>query len=285
MVAACCVTGGFVQSDAETSCTNWLLKGGVSADASLRAACLAEMQSLAGSPTCVPDRIDLSDPCYQAKFITSGSHQPGESCTVDSDCAGAPGTISRCGGDPDVTKVGHAVCIRMKPGKAGDHTCLGNASAGIVTYFAFYDYVNDQAVSTGYYCNNDDGLFCNPSSDATARACTAYLPDGSGCNSSQWCASGICQTAAQVDAGGNAGTCAVRSTIGGTCNLGAICDSISVCDESVAGNYVCVARSPAQATCGNNDDCMSGNCDPTGHCSVQTHAEAVTLSLLCAGAL
>ena len=92
-------------------------------------------------------------------------------------------------------------------------------------------------------------------------------------------------TAAQVDAAGNAGTCAVRSTTGGSCNAGAVCDSVSVCDATVPGNDVCVARSPAEAPCGNNDDCLSGNCDPTGHCGVKTYAEALTLSLLCSGTL
>jgi hypothetical protein len=285
MAAACCASDGFVESDAETACANGLRRGGVSADPSVRAACLAEMQSLAGSPTCVPDRVDPADPCYQAKFMTSGPHQPGESCAADSDCAGAPGTITRCGGDPNVAKVGHAVCIRMKPGKAGDHTCLGNASAGVVTYFAFYDYASDETISTGYYCDNDDGVYCNPTSDATLRACTTYLPGGSGCGSGQSCASGTCEPAAQVDAAGDPGTCAFTSTIGGSCNPGAICDGVSVCDQSVSGSYVCVARSPAQAACGSNDDCMTGNCDPTGHCAVQTYAEARTLSVLCAGAL
>lgn len=285
LAAACCASDGFVQSDAETACRKGLVRGGVSADPSVRAACLAEMRSLSGSPTCVRDTVDLSDPCDQALFVASGPHQPGEACAVDADCAGAVGTITRCGGDPNGAKVGHAVCIQMKPGKVGDHTCLGDAGAGVITYFAFYDDAADVAVSTGYYCDNDEGLYCNPTSDATARACTAYLPDGSGCNSSLACASGMCASTPQVDAAGNAGTCAVRSTIGGACNPGALCDGVSVCDESVPGNYVCVARSPAGAACGSNDECTSGNCDPTGQCALQPYAEARTLSLLCVGAL
>jgi len=112
LAAACCASDGFVQSEAETACRKGLVRGGVSADPSVRAACLAEMRSLSGAPTCVRDTVDLSVPCDQALFVASGPHQPGEACAVDSDCAGAAGTITRCGGDPDGAKAGLVAAVR-----------------------------------------------------------------------------------------------------------------------------------------------------------------------------
>jgi hypothetical protein len=117
LVEGCCVTNAARPAPDLAGCKRQVAENGFSRDPAVQSACLTELQGLAGAGiACFPDIGDLTDPCARIYYEPSGTHQPGEPCTVVGECAGAPGTITRCLNG----------CLRLTPGQAGDGICLGN---------------------------------------------------------------------------------------------------------------------------------------------------------------
>jgi hypothetical protein len=83
---ACCVATG--ETPVQGNCRNKLEDQGLSRDESLRSACLARLQQLAGSASCLPEQGALDDPCMRIVYEPSGPLQPGQHCTRNADCAG-----------------------------------------------------------------------------------------------------------------------------------------------------------------------------------------------------
>jgi hypothetical protein len=117
-VEPCCEPNGFQVSPDE--CRASLVRSGVSRDATLRAQCLAEMQELAASGRCVPDLADLDDPCVRVLDEPSGPRRPGQSCSVNADCAGSPRTSTICARAPTSSDPTASICASREIGQAGD---------------------------------------------------------------------------------------------------------------------------------------------------------------------
>jgi hypothetical protein len=283
LTATCCASNSFAQSSGvASSCTNGFGKSGLTADPSLQAACLSEMQTLAGSALCVPDVNDLSDPCLRAIREPSGPQQPGSQCMNRDDCAGAPGTIAAC----LAASSGVDVCIRVAPGKAGDHACLADLLANGLVFFGLrFDFQNGtQRVPSGVFCARSDGLYCAQTDDPTTSVCAPLVPDGGPCASANACASATCEPP-----GSASGTCAQTVTAGGSCAAysDAVCDTASYCGSttpSSVSSLVCMAKGSTGAPCTASEQCQSGVCD-SNLCVARTASEVESLDSFCIGSV
>jgi hypothetical protein len=281
LTATCCLQNGFTQSSSLTTCTAGVQKSGFSADASLRAACLSKLQSLAGTTNCLPGADDFSDPCLRLFYEPSGPQRPAEPCTVTADCAGAARTVTLCGNDPSGLNQGHGICLRLNPGKAGDHTCLGEIPGdGLIIYAAYYEGDRTPPLSTGYTCARSDGLYCKGTSVAATTACAPLIEDGGSCTFSPDCLSGTCV----ADPNG-LGSCAQTVAPGQACASDAVCDDANYCGTDPAAGSVCVAKLGSGTACGGNSQCATGNCAANGLCSAVTSSVALTLDAFCAGTI
>jgi hypothetical protein len=283
LTATCCASSGFTQSSgAASSCTNGFGRSGVTADLSLQSACLSEMQALAGSPLCVPDDSDLSDPCVRAVHEPSGPQQPGSRCMNRDDCAGAPGTIAACLPESPTADF----CIRVARGKAGDHTCLADLLADGLTFydFRFICQNESQLVPSGVFCALSDGLYCAQTDDPTTSVCAPLVADGGSCASADACASGDCEPP-----GSASGTCAQTVSAGASCATysDTACDDASYCGSttpSTPSSWVCMAKGSTGASCSAGEQCGSGVCG-SSLCSAQTAAELDSLDSFCFGSV
>ena len=278
--AACCASNSFSQSlaDVPSICVTGLGRSGVSGDPYLQAACLSEMQSLAGSASCTPDVNDLSDPCVRVLHEPSGPQPPGGSCKTADDCAGAPGTITRC-----LPASGVGVCIRFARGSAGEHTCLADLQpGGLETNYFRIDFQNGtHRVPSGVFCARADGLYCVQTDDATTSVCTPLIGDGAPCNDVNGCASGTCEMLTSAVIGG---TCAHTVTTGASCGLD-VCDDASYCTSAtptVSSTFVCTTKQPAGTACTQQNQCASGVCN-ANLCSPETAYDLDALTAVCLG--
>ncbi len=273
---ACCASNGLPNATNETSCLSGFQRSGVSADSSLQAACLSEMQARAGATLCQPDGSDLSDPCLRTLNEPSGPQQPGSQCMNRDDCAGVPGTVTKC-----LPFNGNGVCVQMAPGEYGDHTCLGDLLPdGISTLnFAFHD--GAVVVPRGVFCARGDGLYCAQTQDPTTSVCAPLVADGAPCLSEAACGSGTCESSLSAR-----GTCAQKVSAGASCLGDAVCDDASYCAESAASTWVCLARESTGSPCtaSMSIQCASGNCGPDNFCSAVTGLELAWLQSFCFGA-
>jgi hypothetical protein len=278
---ACCAGTGLEPTTGST-CADDFQKSGLTSDAALQAACLQEMQSLAGTASCVPEAWDvLGDPCLRAVYQPGGPQRPGQPCTQNADCAGAPMTVTVCAGDPSVAGTFRKICLQMTEGHAGDHTCLGEATAdGVISYAAFWN-GSGAPISSGVLCLRRDGVYCDQTNDPTTNACVAFTPAGAPCSSGITCASGSCLTATSMQSNGDPGTCAETVSAGSSCAQAA-CDSTSFCDGT---SLSCVAKQPAGTSCGIDGECESGNCDSTSTCSTLTSSEQLAQLGYCSGSI
>jgi hypothetical protein len=280
---ACCVANALEPQAAVPSCETTLQKSGVSGDPGLQASCLAEMQSLSGSLDCVPEIWNLTDPCVRMFDERSGPQGPGQPCTTNADCAGPPGTIAICSPDPSSVNLSRAFCLRLEPGQAGDHTCLGNVNAnGAIVAAAFYRASSGAApLTSGFVCEQSKGLYCFPSDDPMASACTPFAADGATCDyDTIFCASGTCVGATSS---GQLGTCASTVGIGQTCaasGVQATCDDTSYCASNGTSTSTCAAKLDTGGACTSDGACASGNC-VSDLCSAQTGTEVFALFAFC----
>jgi hypothetical protein len=279
----CCTSTGLAPTATADSCVSAALSGGLIADSSVRAACLTELQSLAGTSSCIPEPGNIDDPCVRLFNEPSGPQQPGERCTKNADCAGAPGTITECTRNPQTGTT--SACIRMAPGQAGSGTCLGEMVTEALTVFAAFDKgTGAPPVFSGYYCSLPAGLYCDTVDESLATPqCKPAGGGGAPCSYSGQCASQTCMNSGE----GMPGTCLPVVSIGEPCwsgeaNIG-VCDGTSFCSYPVTGPASCTARLPAGATCTADGVCESSSCACVGadcaseQCSVQSSAEQLAI--------
>jgi hypothetical protein len=287
---SCCVANEYRTASDVEGCKTSYRRAGVVRDASVRRACLDELETLASAGiSCVPEIWNLSDPCVRVSYEPSGPQRPGGPCTTRADCAGAPGTITLCTRVSSQASPTSSVCLRLAPGKAGtNEPCLGDVMAdGVVVAAARTVATSEIPISTGVYCERRQGLYCGHGNDPTAWACQAQTADGSSCETDLACASNHCLTSDGVAASfGHPGTCETRVHAGQTCDdsdSGApptLCDAATYCEEhDTAGT--CMPKLPAASACSNDSMCLSDHCDDTHVCSTQTSDEQTALFGFC----
>jgi hypothetical protein len=279
---ACCVANGLRPQADTAACKARFQTSGFTRDEPLRSSCLAEIQRLAGTQSCVPEVWDLDSPCVRTFDEPSGPRSPGQDCTVRADCAGSAGTVTTCSRDPSDPALVGSICVQLRRAAAGDHPCLGNAlEDGLINAAPVLVSPGAAPISTGFVCEVRDGVHCDFETDT----CVPFVADGSACTYLTSCASGRCLTASLDEAtSGTPGTCASVVTAGQRCTgVASACDRTSYCDASESG--LCVPRLSAGSPCATDDMCMGDNCRSmpggSGECSVQTSAEALALLAFC----
>jgi hypothetical protein len=265
LTEACCSGGPPAQADLDR-CRAGRRQAGVSSDQALQAACLAEMNTLAGSAACLPLPSDFSDPCTRLFNEPSGPIPVGGAgCKISADCAGAPGKVTLCSaGGPAPSGT---VCLQMAVGRAGDGPCLGDANLDGIIQFAPLLQVNQPEIVIGTVCRRGDGLYCGLGNTPAERVCTPLIPDGSPCQYSRLCASGSCEdpvSGGQLisDPGAPTGMCAVRVAVGGSCGPDSSrCPAASRCDDT----RTCVATLATGAACSFDEGCTNNTCSTVTH--------------------
>jgi hypothetical protein len=268
---ACCTRNSVPNATTETSCPAAFERAGVSADSSLQAACLSEMQARVGVTLCEPDISDLSDPCVRAIHEPSGPQPPGATCATRADCTGAPGTLTDC-----FPFLGHGVCIQMAPGKSGDITCLGDVLPdGTVQPSSFAFHAGTNVVPRGVFCARGAGLYCAQTDDPATSACAPLGGAGAPCDSGATCSSGACEAYGVAD-----GFCEPTVSAGASC-LDAVCDDASYCAETTASTSVCLPKASTGSACTANIQCASGSCGTGNLCSAETISQVESLQSFC----
>lgn len=274
---ACCVAAGRKQQGDPAACAASLQANGVTADPSLRSACLAEMGRRSSSMSCLPEASDFSGPCSRVFYEPDGPQGPGAPCRYRADCAGKSGSVTVCVTDPSLLK--RNICMQTALGKVGDHTCLGDVTPDGAIFSAPRYSGTGTPISAGVVCPHSQNLRCEYTNDPTTSACVPLSAGGAGCQIGATCASGMCVN--ELGAAG-AGTCAEIVADGQTCGepFKATCDATSFCDGDSTNGYVCRPKLPAGAKCGSDASCQGGTCsDET--CSPQTSAEMLALFAFC----
>jgi hypothetical protein len=262
-IRPCCEEGG-TPADAGTNCRATLLRSGVSADPSLRAACLAEVQQLAGESDCVPDVANLADPCVRTFNEPSGPRAAGQPCAHNADCTGSAATSTICAVAPTPTNLSAPpICVVRAVGRDGDHPCLGTLFADGVTidYGVVLD-GSDVPLTHGVLCDRGSGLYCDPST----RVCMPLLSGSTPCTFADACASRVCRSD---------GTCSAVVSAGQAC-MPAVCDDANTCDPA---SLVCTSKLARGAACTDSAQCM-GSC-VQGTCSPITRAQKLVLAGWC----
>lgn len=293
LTEACCVANAYRSTTDVEGCKKVFRRGGLSHDANLREACLAEMKSLAATGmNCIPEPWDLSDACLRVTYEPSGPQAPGEQCESSADCQGTPGKVTICGRVFASPTFG--LCLSLTRGVAGGkERCLGTIThEGLIAAAAMDVAGQEKPVTTGPVCEDRAGLVCAPGADPAFWTCQPLTPDGATCNYSTYCASKQCLRSDGTEASyDHAGTCTRRVTSAQVCGdnvTHALCDATNYCQDTSDDRFmpggVCVPKLAAGSACLNDAMCVSGTCDlsTTKACSTQTKSERLGLLAYCA---
>jgi hypothetical protein len=262
-IRPCCAQGGY-PADAGTNCQAALLGSGVSADPSLHAACLAEVQQGVGESDCVPEVANRADPCVRTFNEPSGPQAAGHPCAHNADCAGSAGASTVCTVAPTPTNLNAPpICVVRVVGGAGDQPCVGTIFPdGVTIDYGVVLEGSDVPLSHGVLCDRASGLYCDPST----RACTPLLSGSTPCTFADACASRVCRSD---------GTCSAVVSPGHAC-MPAVCDDASTCDPA---SLVCTSKLADGTACTDSAQCM-GSC-AQGICSPITGAQNLALAGWC----
>lgn len=258
-VVPCCTTNGLTADVA--SCKQSLSKMAQSRDPRLRATCLAEVRELASLRACMPDVVDLGDPCARLFNEPSGPRAPGETCASTAECAGSAGIVTLC----------ESTCISYAVGREGDYPCLGNKFSNGATDLIPWKSGSSTPESHAFVCPKRAGLYC----DWNDNTCKRLQPGGAACTLSDGCASRSCQ---------NDGTCLPLPGAGETCAIDCSGDSYcegTVCIPKLAAGAVCdpTKQSQCEGDCQGSDLC-SGTCQ-NAICSPLNVSEDALLGVWC----
>lgn len=258
-VMPCCATNGLTAN--MTTCKQLLGKMGQSRDSQLRADCLGELRQLAALRACMPDVVELSDPCARLFNEPSGPRAPGETCASTAECAGSPGTVTIC----------MSTCISYAVGGDGDYPCLGNKFSNGATDLIPWKTGSSTPESHAFVCPKRAGLYC----DWNDNKCKRLQPGGAACTLPDGCDSRWCQ---------DDGTCLPLPGVGETCAIDCAGDSYcdrTVCKPKLAAGATCDATKQSQCVgdCHGSNLC-SGSCED-GVCSPLNLAEDGLLGVWC----
>jgi hypothetical protein len=259
-IMPCCTANGLTAN--VTKCKQSMSKMAQSRDPQVRAACLAELSQLASSAACMPDIVELSDPCARLLNEPSGGRAPGETCASTLDCAGSPGTVTTC----------LATCITYTVGGEGDYPCLGDKlSNGAISVIPWKN-GSTTPESHAFVCPKRAGLFC----DLNDNRCKRLQPGGGACTTSEGCDSRWCK---------DDGTCLPLPRAGEECSVDCAGDYFcerAVCKPRLAAGATCQTfdQSACTGDCRGSDLC-SGTCTAGGVCSPLNLAEDAMLNVWC----
>src|SRR3954453_19301811 len=121
LTEACCMKNGETNLN-PSPCKEQLQILGFSRNATLQAACLAELRQLSADGSCFWDVGNMDDPCARVFNEPGGTQPPGGLCRTSADCAGVAGAITSCWEN----SAGGGACLRMSRGSSGQGTCLGD---------------------------------------------------------------------------------------------------------------------------------------------------------------
>jgi hypothetical protein len=230
-------------------------------------ACITGMQQESGSASFCTTLGNDIPACSHVFGASSGTVQPGQPCTGDSQCAPAPGGGATCfsadalvdGGGTTQTQT----CIQTTPGKAGDSPCIGTVEGDVTVY----TWSGQGAPPTqGVTCAMADGLRCSGST----QQCTPLANPGDPCTTTT-----DCVTSAYCAISGSGGTCTARLADGSDCvSAPSGCQTTSYCDPS---SHTCMAYVAPGSACTTDQQCQYG-------CVNQTCAHGTNnfgLALLC----
>jgi hypothetical protein len=192
---------------------------------------------------------------------TTGTVQPGQTCSVSSDCAPATGT----GGSAECFSwsvdggLTHTCVQTMTTGMAGATPCVGT-----ITYTGtgsseseFGSTETTGQFTQAYVCDTNGGVFCSSST----RACAPLGTVGSACSSDSDCVS----TAYCGFGTGATAQCTQRIADGSSCagqSVSDPCLTTSMCNPST---MLCTPLSPNGAACTSGTTCQSHFCS-SGTC-------------------
>jgi hypothetical protein len=190
---------------------------------------------------------------------TTGTAQPGQTCSVNTDCAPATGMG------------GGAECFSWSADGGLTHTCVQTTTTGMagatpcvgtITYsgsgsseLGFGTTETTAPFTQAYICDTNDGVFCNPST----HACTPLGTVGSACSQDSDCVS----TAYCAFGTGAASQCTQRIADGSSCQpTSDDCLTTSTCSPTT---MLCTPLSPNGAACTSGATCQSQTCS-SGTC-------------------
>jgi hypothetical protein len=200
--------------------------------------CLADLTAQSKSADFCTLSLPEPDSCAKAypKTQPQGTHQPGDACNADQDCAPSEQGTVHC------TKPFHGkgdgwICQVQAHAKAGE-ACVGTTD-GSVTQI-----VGDDGAPVVPICYATDALFCD------AGTCKPIGQAGDACTTDTGCAKGTyC----------DGSTCAAKLPVGSACGA-----SSSACDDQAYCAFpesVCKARVAEGGACDSDEQCLTAYCD------------------------
>ena len=205
-------------------------------------ACLAEVRSQAGAGTfCKNVSEGTPSACDVVYGASSGMKQPGESCALDSDCAGSSDGDVICA-SANIQGSFVSKCQVLVAGKSGDSPCAGTQDGS--DFEPYSDPNAFEMPSQAYVCNFADGVQCR------LGTCAALVAMGGACNISPDCVR---------DAYCKSNACTARVATGSTCTG-------SDTAECIDGNYcssgskLCTGKVANGGACSGSTMCQSGYC-------------------------
>jgi hypothetical protein len=251
--ASCCADAGLPQHP--QFCEEAVAGGGAHAtyDADAGVACLAALKERQSQPGfCAglqsPKECDYVFLREAGAPPAVGTLQPGQACSLDTDCAAMPGGSAMCVYETHDVEAGSyetRTCVQTAVGGAGDTPCIGTTNTP-----SYLVLLRSQGPppKRGFLCDGSQGLYCSPST----QTCVALSQVGQPCAGYDECvASAYCDF--------TSGKCAAPVAVGGTCAPATAppCVSKSYCDPS---KLICTAKLSDGAACAIDDSCSSGFC-------------------------
>jgi hypothetical protein len=173
--------------------------------------------------------------------LAGGSRKPGETCTVDSECAPSSEGRVFCGGFRRETAI--TTCQVHVEGKEGDQPCIGTIVGSVMK---FGDPQDGHLPARAFICREEDGLRCRGGTCVKLKAAGQSCLPPYECDDGTYCA-------------GSPPVCTVRRTLGDTCNStvpGGECVDGAFCGTSLT----CTAQGANGAACTDSSMCSSQFC-------------------------
>jgi hypothetical protein len=246
-------------------------------DSSLTSACLTAMKQASATTDFCTTLGSAMAPCAAifAAVGSSGTVQPGGTCTSYTDCASVSGGVAVCVPLASSHNSTTGTCSQVRRGLAGDTPCEGEE----------YDGVSSGEGSGGdpnvtYECHDFDGVYC----DFATSTCEPFLATGQPCdlNGDNCGPFASCQSAYVnlPDGGVASSACAADLEAGAACDPTATDVSQVLCDPRVtrcrASTSTCTPFLPSGSACTTDDEC-EGSC-VAGRCATVFEAELCNTS-------
>lgn len=221
------------------------------------AQCITELRAVKDDPRFCDDMNTLAPACELMTDNATGSIQPGEVCTAESDCAPNPeGDVQCVYGKKGTENV--RTCQVQKRGSEGSTPCIEtDDDSGSKTR-------PGETPPSGFICHKAAGLYC----DEVSGACAKAKPAGATCATAFECArEHSCNSQKQ---------CAPFAAVGADCTAGIQCVSTARCDTTTKK---CIETLKDGSDCSSNESCASKSC-VNGKCELNGLAD-LAYTIMC----